>query len=158
MHKIRVPSLAENVNEAAVGSWLVGEGEHVTEKGELVELLTEKAEFTLESDYAGIVTAILAPPKSVMPVGSILCVIDGTEDDAVAADAENNLVVRKHSAAPTVEMRRPVEFSRPGSDVRATPAARRLAKENGISLSEVAQRLGVTGPVKEEHIREFLES
>ena len=44
-----------------------------------------------------------------------------------------------------------------GSRVRATPAARRLAKEHGIDLGEVKRSLGLEGIVREEDVRRFLE-
>jgi pyruvate/2-oxoglutarate dehydrogenase complex dihydrolipoamide acyltransferase (E2) component len=42
--------------------------------------------------------------------------------------------------------------------LRATPAARRLARERGVALEEVKEKLGVEGLVREEHVRRFLEA
>ena len=39
--------------------------------------------------------------------------------------------------------------------MRATPAARRVAKELGIELAAVAQALQLSGPVNEKDVREF---
>jgi pyruvate/2-oxoglutarate dehydrogenase complex dihydrolipoamide acyltransferase (E2) component len=41
--------------------------------------------------------------------------------------------------------------------VRATPAARRLAKEAGVQLAVIAQTLGLKGPIGEKDVRTFLE-
>ncbi len=162
MEAIRVPSLAENVNEATVREWLVAEGESIAIGQGVVELITEKAEFTLESEVQGTLTTCLAPAKSVMPVGSILCVLDASEDDVEAARVENRDLSRKHFSAPTVELdpTKAAELARSprhGSDVRATPAARRLAKELGLDLEDVARRLGINVPLKEAHVRAHFE-
>ena len=78
---IRMPSLAENVNEATVVSWLVKEGDPVAAGQGVAEIVTEKAEFTLEAEAGGAVTAILAAEKSVLPVGAILCILDGSAEE-----------------------------------------------------------------------------
>ncbi len=161
MHPIRVPSLAENINEATVGRWLVVEGAAVQAETGLVELLTEKAEFTLEADAAGVVSAILAPPKSVMPVGSLLCVLDASAEEIQSAREENERRITMHLTRATVKIRKskaPPAPPRPaGAAIRATPAARRLAKESQADLAEIAAALGVEGPVKEEHVRKFMD-
>lgn len=161
MHPIRVPSLAENINEATVGRWLVAEGATVQAETGLVELLTEKAEFTLEADTAGVVSAILAPAKSVMPVGSLLCVLNASAEEIQAAREENERRITMHLTRATVKIRKSKASPGParpaGAAIRATPAARRLAKENQVDLVEIAAALEIAGPVKEEHVREFLE-
>lgn len=164
MYAIRVPSLAENVNEATIGKWLVKHGDNVSPGDGVVELITEKAEFTLEAEQAGTVSARLAPEKSIMPVGSILLVLNATDDEIAQARKENDNQVRRHMDAPTVQIdldndedlnRSP--RARPGGGVRATPAARRLAREHGVDLEEIADNLHLKGAVKEEHVREYLD-
>jgi pyruvate/2-oxoglutarate dehydrogenase complex dihydrolipoamide acyltransferase (E2) component len=161
MREIRIPSLAENVNEATVGSWLVEAGQSVNAGQGVAELLTEKAEFTLETDCAGTVSACLAPEKSVLPVGYILCVLDATEEELCAAKKENERIEKSYTESDTVALAsKDASVPRPVSaaGVRATPAARRLAKENGVDLGEIAEALKISGPVKEEQVREFLQS
>lgn len=160
MECIRVPSLAENVTEATVGPWIVKEGETVQKGDEVVELITEKAEFTLEAEVEGVVTACLVPEKSVLPVGCILCVLNGTEAEVALARQENERRLEAHTESPmlwaeTVQMEA-VEEIRPKGRTRATPVARRLAKEAGVELSVIAEAQGVDGVVKEEHVQAYL--
>jgi len=163
MHFVRVPSLAENVNEATVRDWLVAVGDAVEPGAELAELVTEKAEFTLEAeeDVRGIVLDRLAAEKSTLPVGFILCVVgaEAERDDVQAARDENALLLQKRARQVTVRIR-PGEEDAPGAPapsgaVRATPAARRLAKELGVDLAAVRDALSVTGAVRDEHIRRY---
>lgn len=161
MRAIRVPSLAENVNEVTVRRWLVAEGERVAVGDGLVELITEKAEFVLEvEEDGGVVTALLAPPKTVFPVGAVLCLLDGTDGEAEEARRENTRLCEQHLNASTVSIAtdretRSLLGAAPG--VRATPAARRLAKERDVDLVELVQTFRIEGPVKEEDVRQFLE-
>jgi 2-oxoglutarate dehydrogenase E2 component (dihydrolipoamide succinyltransferase) len=166
MKAIRVPSLAENVNEATVARWLVAEGDRIEPGAPVAELLTEKAEFTLEAEgVEGTLSHILAPEKSVLPVGSVLCLLDGGEADVRGAEEENRLLRHRYLDAPTIEMHSPLHpektqkvpraQARPG--VRATPAARRLAKEHGVELERIVTELQIDGAVKEEDVREYLE-
>ncbi len=164
MHEVRVPSLAENVNEATVGRWLVEEGQTVAAGDGVVELLTEKAEFALEIENGGKVSAILAPTKSVMPVGSILCLLDASDHQIRKAALDNEQRMAQHLAADTIML--PVEGQEPevkdapgvaAKNVRATPAARRLAKENKLDLAAIAEKYGIVEAIKEEHVRRFLD-
>lgn len=163
MQIIRVPSLAENVNEATIGHWLVKPGDVIEPGQGVVELITEKAEFTLEAEEGGRVDARLAPEKSVMPVGSALLVLDATEEEIHEVREENLLRVRRHLSSPTVEinlnsgdaLQAPPRAPAPGGSVRATPAARRLAKELGVDLQDVAERFENADILKEDHVREF---
>jgi pyruvate/2-oxoglutarate dehydrogenase complex dihydrolipoamide acyltransferase (E2) component len=41
--------------------------------------------------------------------------------------------------------------------VRATPAARRVAREGGVALEDVAQWLGEERPVGDDDVRRYLE-
>jgi pyruvate/2-oxoglutarate dehydrogenase complex dihydrolipoamide acyltransferase (E2) component len=162
MQVLRVPSLAENVTEATVGRWLVAEGAAVRAGEEMAELLTEKAEFTLEAPGDGTVSAILAPPKSVLPVGAALALLDATEEEIAAARGENARRLAEHVRAdpppPPVEggAARERAPGRPASGVRATPAARRLAKEAGADLAEIALAAGTSGILRVEDVRAWL--
>jgi len=161
MFPIRMPSVAENISEATLGRWLVREGDEIAAGQGVAEIVTEKAAFTLEADTGGKVTALLVSEKSVLPAGAILCVLDATADEVAAARAENEKLLASHAAALAAgcqaaaqanEIIRPVSFS----GMRATPAARRLAKEHNIDLADVAARISDDRPLREEDVREYI--
>ncbi len=160
MFRIRVPSLAENVEQATIGRWLVNVGDEVEAGQEVAEMLTEKAEFTLESEEAGRVTCLLAPEKSVLPVGTVICMLDADEEAIAEARRENDAIVSRLMTTETVRQKpgRSVAANMPAAGIRATPAARRLARESGVRLDEVAGRLGIEGIVREEDVRDFLKN
>ncbi|MHC4886460.1 MAG: biotin/lipoyl-containing protein [Planctomycetota bacterium] len=166
MHLIRVPSLAENVDQATIATWLIQDGDLVKKGTPIVELITEKAEFTLEleEDVEGFVLGRFAPEKSVIPVGFILVAIGGDEDLSRLAEVRqsNANLLQNQATAPTssfdtaqlADLRQALKVN--SGRVRATPVARRLAKEHNLDLQAVADTLKVEGAVKEEHIQAYL--
>ncbi|HEX8465025.1 MAG TPA: biotin/lipoyl-containing protein [Abditibacterium sp.] len=147
MHRAQLPQLFENMEEATVGSWLVSEGASVEIGTPLCELITEKTTLELPSESAGIIRKIVAPAKSIVPAGFVLALIGEADEDLIDVEADNAALVAKK--APTDEIEAPKldlsSLSAPAapssaSRIRATPAARRAAKDAGVSLEDVAAK------------------
>jgi pyruvate dehydrogenase E2 component (dihydrolipoamide acetyltransferase) len=162
---VNVPQYFENMEEATIGKWLKKEGEVVAHGEALCELITEKTTFELEAEGAGVLRRIIAPEKSVVPVGFTLAFI-GDETEALPdIEAENTALKElKKDAEPSSEpsLKVPslnVPNAAPpapsgGSRVRATPAARRAARDKGVDIEKVAAAF--PGKVlTEEDVNEF---
>lgn len=159
-----MPKANENLTEATLDRWLVKEGDSVAKDGSLCDIITDKATFQMPAPCAGIVLKLLAPERSILPVGYVMCVL-GASGETVSADwaTKNEALLEAHrqaamSVAPiaTPSGGAPVP-SVSGGGVRATPAARRLAKEKGVDLAAVAKMLNLSGPVNEKDILAYLE-
>ena len=75
--EVKLPELgAEAGEEATVSFWIVQEGDEVSEGDDLVEMLTDKANFNVPSPTAGVVKKICAEENSVIKVGDPLCEIE----------------------------------------------------------------------------------
>ncbi|MBA4387925.1 MAG: hypothetical protein C0404_08080 [Verrucomicrobia bacterium] len=158
--EVKVPKLDANMEEVTITGWFRKEGEK-TGKGErLVELTTDKASFEFESPAAGIVRKILAPEKSIVPVGYILALVGEASDPLPDVSAVNRELLAKHRPKKTPRPpATPVATGVPpgvSTIPKATPAARRLAKEQGIDLDVVRRTTGAD-TVTEEVIRKYLE-
>jgi pyruvate dehydrogenase E2 component (dihydrolipoamide acetyltransferase) len=107
------------------------------------------------------VRKILGPEKSLLPVGYILCAL-GAPAEAVPEEYEtrNQETLTRHRGA-TVQTAGDAgggpALAAGGGAVRATPAARRLAKEKGVDLAAVCKALCLNGPVNEKDINTYLE-
>jgi pyruvate dehydrogenase E2 component (dihydrolipoamide acetyltransferase) len=165
LHKVRFPKFDASIEQGMVGRWLAREGDDVSAGDKLVELVTDKASFEFESEASGTVLKVLAPEKSTVPVGYVLAVI-GDPGEAVPPDldAENEALLAAHSdrllggadreAGPGPEgppppgrslappVRSPADRARKAPRVRATPRARRFAREHGVDLEALAAKLG----------------
>jgi len=164
MTPVELPKANENLTEATLAHWIVEEGQRVTKEQSLCVIITDKATFEMPSPVEGTVRRIYQKEKSLLPVGYILCAIGG-DDEVIPNEYEgrNRSLLSAHRAA-TVTATSSVAPNGPAGPVmaptgtlRATPAARRVAKEAGVDLAEVARVMGLQRPVNEKDVRAFIE-
>jgi pyruvate dehydrogenase E2 component (dihydrolipoamide acetyltransferase) len=131
--------------------WLKSEGDRV-EKGEpLYELDTDKVTQEVEADFSGVLLKI-AVDEGEVPVGRTIAVIgeEGEEAPEVRAEEPEPAAATeepRETPSPQQEDGRPAEVEQPatlqvGGRVKASPLARRIARERGIDLAS----LRGTGP------------
>lgn len=158
---------AENLDEATINRWLVAEGDLVQSGDSLCEIITDKATFEYEVEIGGIVQAIYCPPRSTVPVGFVIAFI-GAEDEEPPEDieAQNLALLAEHRARAQAELDLDLDLpagvaargARDAGRVRATPAARRLAREHDLTIEQVAEALDLQGVVGEDDVRRYLEA
>jgi len=163
--KVRLPKIDANVEEAAVGQWLKQEGEWVEEGEPLVELVTDKASFELEAAASGFLRKRTVGERSVVPVRYVIALLSDSPDEPLPeVEGENRQIMDAHRRAmlaggPAQPLSEGEPLGEAGSaapadGVRATPAARRLARAEGINLAELVARAG--GVIRESDVREFM--
>jgi pyruvate dehydrogenase E2 component (dihydrolipoamide acetyltransferase) len=148
--EIKLPRLGQGMESGTIVKWLKSEGDQV-EKGEpLYELDTDKVTQEVEADASGVLLKI-AVAEGEVPVGKTIAVIgqqgeavevaeDVPEEGSSARAREQELErARAASAEQMTEIRQP---STTNGRIKASPLARRIARERGIDLSNVAG----TGP------------
>jgi pyruvate dehydrogenase E2 component (dihydrolipoamide acetyltransferase) len=155
--EIKLPRLGQGMESGTVVRWLKQEGERV-EKGEpLYELDTEKVTQEVEADASGVLLKI-AVQEGEVPVGQTIAVIgeegeevaesepapeaeEAPEEEGSRAPARDEDRERGKEAAAepaTSEQITDVqEPSRADGRVKASPLARRIARERGIELAQV---------------------
>ncbi len=164
MTPVELPKANENLTEATLSHWLVNEGQWVTATQSLCVIITDKATFEMPSPAEGQVRRVYQKEKALLPVGYILCAI-GAQDEPVPDEYEkrNRATLSAHRAATVAVVpasatgAAPVVASPSAGTVRATPAARRVAKEAGVDLAEVARTLKLDAPVNEKDVRAFMD-
>ena len=162
--QVTLPRLGQGMETGTIVRWLKSEGDSV-EKGEpLYELDTEKVTQEVEADSSGVLLKILANEGEEIEVGKAIAVIGAAGEDVpeeeetpdrVEPDEDGKEIgVEKPAAGPAGEEERergrepaPEGPSEPeqranGGRVKASPLARRIAKERGIDLAQ----LRGTGP------------
>jgi 2-oxoglutarate dehydrogenase E2 component (dihydrolipoamide succinyltransferase) len=142
-----VPELGESVVEARVAKWLKKEGDPVAAGEPLVELETEKIDLEVSADRAGVLASIRHGEGADVKVGEVLAVIE-TDGAGSAAGAPAGEAAVEGPAAPaapsTTGASAPAAPAPPAAreadaaEVKATPTARRIAREQGIDLESVA--------------------
>ncbi|WP_329468672.1 2-oxoglutarate dehydrogenase complex dihydrolipoyllysine-residue succinyltransferase [Exiguobacterium sp. 9-2] len=141
--EIKVPELAESITEGTVASWLKQPGDHV-EKGEaIVELETDKVNIEVPSDEAGTLTEVMAAEGDTVRVGETIAVISAGGEASKPAATETAQETPKETPKAEEKAEQPVaaaatESTSVADRPIASPAARKLAREKGIDLAQVA--------------------
>ena len=153
--EIKLPRLGQGMESGTIVKWLKSEGDQV-EKGEpLYELDTDKVTQEVEADASGVLLRI-AVAEGEVPVGRTIAVIgeqgesvevgEDAQEEGSPARAREQDRERGRDASTHGEMSEQVtEIRAPQSGngrVKASPLARRIARERGIDLTNVAG----TGP------------
>ena len=75
--EVPLPSLGEDANpEAQVSAWLAKVGDRLDEGDDLIELVTDKAAFTVPCPQAGVLTELRVDEGADVTVGDIIAVIE----------------------------------------------------------------------------------
>ncbi len=76
MAELKLPELAEGVNEAVVSFWHFKEGDSIKEGDEIVEMATDKAAFNVPCKFAGVLKKVAAKEGETVKVGQTLAIIE----------------------------------------------------------------------------------
>ncbi len=134
MSTIVMPRLSDTMEEGTILRWLKGEGEQIERGEELVEIETDKATMTYESDLAGTVH-LLAAEGDTLAVGQPIATVGDDDDDSGRSDAAAVPQRATPSTSPAVA---PAPAQPAGEDaarLKASPLARRVAREDGVDLA-----------------------
>jgi pyruvate dehydrogenase E2 component (dihydrolipoamide acetyltransferase) len=137
LKNVIMPTLGLDMVEATIEKWLKRPGESVAKDEPLVVVETDKASTEIVAPTAGILKQILQVEGSVVPVTHTIAVIETAETEDGASE-------------------RPVPSVSP-KGVRASPAARRVAKDLGVDLAAV-EGTGPAGRVQGYDVRHFANS
>ena len=143
---VTMPKLGLTMETGKIVEWKKQEGEQVQEKEILLVVETEKITYEVESPATGILH-IIAPLESEVPVADLIGLIaaDKAEYDKVAAQgapattkvapASQDAAAPSTAAAPSSAVRPPAPVRPPGERIKASPLAKRLAKEKDLDIS-----------------------
>jgi pyruvate dehydrogenase E2 component (dihydrolipoamide acetyltransferase) len=171
--EIKLPRLGQGMESGVVVRWLKQEGDSV-EKGEpLYELDTDKVTQEVEADASGVLLKI-AVQEGEVPVGQTIAVIGEQGEEVPEAEAEpaeevDETPEEEGSRAPARDEERergreasteaPAEAPEPAQPmdgrVKASPLARRIAREKGIELAQV-RGTGPEGRIVAEDVERAL--
>lgn len=157
--EVIMPKLGLTMEEGVINKWLVREGDRVEKGDPLFEVATDKVNMEVESPASGVVLKILYPEGATVPITQVVAYIgeEGEEVPVLQGEAKTPEV----QEAPPQEAQRVAEtvVEEKEERIKASPLARKLAKEYGIDLATIRG----TGPggriVKEdvERARKALE-
>jgi len=150
---IVMPQMGYDMQQGTVVRWHKQEGDAVARGDVLADIETDKATVEFEAFVSGVLRKIVAQEGIAIPVGDLIAVItgpdealpegllsgrgSGNKDDAPVGNGATSV-----AAQPVSTVASAPPAASPGGEVRASPIARRLAREQGIDLTVVTG----TGP------------
>lgn len=141
MAEIIVPDLGESISEGTITKWFVKEGDTVNQGDVLLELETDKVNIEISAESSGTVSSIAKQDGDVVQVGEAIGSIGASAGGAAAPaapaaePAPAPIAEAVPAAAPAAAAAAPLQSTAAG--VNATPAARKLAREQGVDLTQV---------------------
>jgi 2-oxoisovalerate dehydrogenase E2 component (dihydrolipoyl transacylase) len=171
-YEFKLPDIGEGIAEAEIVAWHVKVGDPVEEDQQLADMMTDKATVEMESPVAGKVVELAGEVGEMVPIGSVLAVIE-TEGTASAAhdrstespaESKNERPLADGTEKPTAEQAKEIpvtaieekmskpapppepqpepEVSNAAAHVLASPAVRARARDLAIDLSRVKSKDG----------------
>ena len=147
--EVVMPALGLTVEKGTIVKWLKKEGEMIKKGESLFEVEADKVATEVESPATGILAKILVPVGVEVPLLTVVGIITEAGEELPETykaapmevpPAEEEAVIRVDGVSSSISPQ-PVP-SAPGEPLKAVPAARKLAKDQGVELETVAG----TGP------------
>lgn len=164
---IIMPSLGFDMTEGKLSSWLKNEGDLVEKGQAIAEIETEKATVEIEATVPGRLQKIIVPAGQTVPVGTIIAMIaEAGESTPSTSTPQTAMPQPKPETAKPKPTSPPIDSAAGGSEpggtqsvdrggdgeavrgdgsqvreagerIKASPLARRMAKEAGIDLASI---------------------
>ena len=138
--EVILPRLGQGMEAGTIVRWLKAEGESVQKGEPLFELDTDKVTQEVEAEAAGVLLKI-AVSEGEVPVGQTVAFIGAEGEDVpevAAAAPEGEAKPSQPQAAPAiVEVQEEAAVASGNGRIKASPLARRMARERGIELTGI---------------------
>ncbi len=152
-----LPKLDEAMRTGRIVKWVKKEEDWV-EKGEVIlEIETEKTAFEIEAEESGILSKIMAKAGDDVPVGATIAFI--LQPGEMAPEVPEPIVKAKEEVQAKVPVKvkaEAPEVTKKAEAIKASPLAKKIAKEHNIDLSLVAGT-GPGGRITKEDVLQALE-
>lgn len=157
---VKMPKLGTTMTEGTIVKWLKKEGEPV-EKGEIyVEIQTDKVNIEDEAERSGILRKIIAKEGETVKVGEPIAIIADAHEELPDLEIADDKSPEKQEESSQVIMQQEdrtedEKETIPGK-IKASPAAKRVARENQIDLSKVTPS-GPNGRIVEKDVLAYIQ-
>jgi pyruvate dehydrogenase E2 component (dihydrolipoamide acetyltransferase) len=138
---VLMPQAGNSMEEGTIVKWMVKEGDRITKGQVIFEIETDKANMEVEATDAGRLAKIVAAEGATVAVKQPVAYLSEGEVNVAETEAKKAEPQKAEEAmkenAPSVPFAPSVAIASSGI-LKASPAAKKLAREQGIDLSAVA--------------------
>ena len=140
--EIKAPVFPESVADGTIATWHKQPGEAVSRDELLVDIETDKVVLEVVAQNDGVIKEILKPEGETILSAEVIAIF---EDGAAGSTAAPVEAAAEEAPAESV------------GDLKVNPAARKLAEENGVDLSQVSAS-GKDGRIIKEDVQNHIKS
>lgn len=139
-YELIMPKMGESIMEATILNWVKNVGDTIEVDETIIEIATDKVDSEIPSPVAGTLSKILFNVNDVVPIGTVIALIDTGGPGSVV---EPTITEIKTAEAPIQASQQATEIKvepiseKTESDRFYSPLVKNIAKEEGISVSEM---------------------
>ena len=155
--ELKLPQMGESVAEATLTNWLKEVGDTIEADEAVLEIATDKVDSEVPSEVDGVLVEKLFEADDVVQVGQTIAIIETEGGDAPSETTSSETPAKEESSNKAVEVvsqsvtsakeATTTDFSE--SDKFYSPLVKNIAKEEGVSLSELD---AISGTGKDERV------
>jgi len=165
---IIMPQMGESIVEGTITKWLKKPGEKVQRDEPLFEISTDKVDAEIPAPASGVLQEIKVAEGTTVGVNTVVGTIAVDGEAAAAKAASAPAKAAPTAPAPAKEEKKtpsPPPMPAPaasaqeeeGEEARSSPLVRKIARDHGVSLSQVTGT-GLGGRITKQDIMQFIES
>lgn len=158
LEKFILPDIGEGIKEVTIREWQVKVGDVVKEFDPICEVESDKATATISSRFNGTITKLYYESGSMAQVHQPLVDIEleGNDDSSPVTSTINNTTRVDASVTPNGSSIQDQDHGHSDAGIATLPSVRRLAKQNGVDLSQI-KPTGRFNRILKEDLLNYLE-
>ena len=167
--ELKLPKMGESVAEATITNWLKKVGEKIEVDEAVLEIATDKVDSEIPSEVSGVLSEILFNVDDIVKVGQTIAIIETESPPTPEGGAQSEVNLNIYESVKSIEssiakstdiVSTPPSGAGGLSDKFFSPLVKNIAKQEGISISELEaiNGSGKEGRVTKEDILKFVES
>jgi len=160
---IIMPQMGESIVEGTITKWLKKPGDKVQRDEPLFEISTDKVDAEIPAPASGVLQEIKVTEGTTVGVNTVVGTI-AVDGEAVAAPAPQKPAAKSEEkkqeekkSAPIPPPAAPAPAHEEEEEARSSPLVRKIAREHGVSLSQIAGT-GLGGRITKQDITQFIDS
>ena len=157
MYEIKMPRFGLTMESGFIEKWFKEEGEKVKEGEPLLEVSSEKITNEVASPSSGILLKIIGKEKEEIKVGTVIAIIgeEGEKVEKIKEKVESERIVEtiERGEIPPAKVALPER----GGRVKASPLAKKFAREKNLNLSQI-KGTGPDGRIEKKDVFAYLSS
>ncbi len=152
--EMKIPSPGESITEVEIAQWLVESGDYVETDQIIAEIDSDKATLELPAEASGVIT-LIAEDGDAVQVGQVVCTIDTDAEKPADFVSASDAAPTAEEAAPAAAPAAPKAAAAPMADVKATPLAKEVMKQNSVNPGKV-NASGSNGKIVRDDVDMYL--